>query len=90
MKEAIKDADETPTVSKIVQDWLKDHGFDGLCAPGCGCNASLPCDSNPSFCKPAYKIICPGHDKCPGEGCELGDENIGGECFSERRLAVRS
>ena len=45
----------------IIIEWLKDHGFDGLCMPDeeweCGCQITdlAPCNSGPCLCQPGKK-----------------------------------
>jgi len=42
---------------RIVSDWLKENGYDGLCnAEGCGCQlcAFMPCDEPKDDCEPGY------------------------------------
>jgi hypothetical protein len=49
-------------VLAIVTDYLKAHGFDGLCCDGCGCEVDrlLPCGSTCQDCRPAYKCATCG------------------------------
>jgi len=46
------------TVKEILQKWLKEHGYDGLCWNGCGCRNDdlIPCEDDPSLCKPGKEI----------------------------------
>ena len=50
------------TVHEILVDWLRKHGYDGLCNPEIECGCTLddlqPCDSFMLNCKPAYKGPC--------------------------------
>lgn len=51
------------TVIKIVSEYLKTNGFDGLVQPmaECGCLVGdlAPCCDNISQCKPGYKVEDP-------------------------------
>lgn len=44
------------TVFDIVVDYLKRHGYDGLCNEECGCPLEMlgPCDGIQESCQPAY------------------------------------
>lgn len=54
------------TVSEIVKEYLKAHGYDGLYCPGeCACDIDdlmMCCDTlgggDPSPCLPGYKTAC--------------------------------
>jgi hypothetical protein len=41
----------------IVVEWLKEHGYDGLCNYGCGCGIDdiSPAECLNDSCVPAYK-----------------------------------
>ena len=61
-----------PTVREIVETWLREHEYDGLCAENCGCSLGdlMPCDDwgseNVSEC-------IPGHiRKCTNPECLCG------------------
>ena len=68
----------------IIQDWLRDHGYDGLCEPDSECGCSIdelaPCCCTIQDCVPAYRVACPEHgasfstvkDTCPY--CAKGEE----------------
>jgi len=47
------------TVKEIVEEWLKEHGYDGLCNPdaecGCALDDLIPCEGACDLCQPAYK-----------------------------------
>lgn len=45
------------TVRQILEEWLKAHGYDGLCTTGCGCRIGdlMACDECPDNCEPGYK-----------------------------------
>jgi hypothetical protein len=61
-------------VTEIVEKYLTDNGYDGLCDIGeeCGCHIGdlFPCDYNPFQCQPGHKavneagktVIIPGKD----------------------------
>ncbi|WP_292992517.1 hypothetical protein [Nitrosomonas sp.] len=55
-----------PTVIEILKQHLVDNEFDGLVNgyAECGCDVSdlVPCDSNFSECKPAYKYRDPSNE----------------------------
>ena len=47
------------TLRELTEEWLKEHGFDGLCNPDleCGCKLGdlMPCtDPWPEECEPGY------------------------------------
>jgi hypothetical protein len=46
-------------VKEIIEEWLKVHGYDGLCCENCGCIIGdlMPCGSDQSECKPGWKCI---------------------------------
>lgn len=50
------------TAVKIVEDYLKSHGYDGLCCPDAGCGCRLgdlaPCCDGMDNCTPGYLIEC--------------------------------
>ncbi len=45
-----------PTLKTIVADYLRAHGYDGLCRMDCGCALDdlMPCDIVCDHCRPAY------------------------------------
>lgn len=58
-------------VIEILKGWLGAHGFSGLVREDfeCGCEAEdlIPCEGDPSNCKPGYKVACtPDCDHDPG------------------------
>ena len=58
--------DEAVTVKKIVEDWLRQHGFPGLWdGEDCGCAGDdlFNCQSPSDQCQPGYRIPC----TCGGE-----------------------
>jgi hypothetical protein len=66
------------TVRDIMTEWLRDHGYDGLCGEGCGCTLDnlMICDCEDALrCVPGYKILCPpDHATCPIRGtCDMDD-----------------
>lgn len=67
------DENERITTSDIVRNYIKEHGFDGLCNPGleCGCLLSdlVPCGDGIGDCQPGYKN---------------GDEDGNVGCFLEK------
>ena len=64
------------TVKDIVEKYLRENGFDGLCGDDCGCGLEdglAPCDFCNIFeCGPAYLGWCDGkpseddEHECPG------------------------
>jgi hypothetical protein len=46
------------TVIDIIEDWLREHGYDGLCDPDAECGCSIdhvcPCCENCINCQPGY------------------------------------
>lgn len=69
-------------VTELLTAWLKEHGYDGLCRDGCGCDVDnlAPCGEYCGYCVPAYKRTCPGHDKCAiNADCE--DLSAGDTCY---------
>ncbi len=75
-------------VYQIVVDYLKTHGYDGLCSQSCGCGIDnlMPCESDiVAGCKPAVKTKCtpdhcPNPDECPG----YGDSDKNRTCYRPR------
>jgi len=64
------------SVKEILESYLKEHGFDGLYAPGgeCACLIGdlVPCDANCFDCEAGYKAPCPGPESCTaGGGCDF-------------------
>jgi hypothetical protein len=64
-----------PTVAEIVEAYLKEHDFDGLCTQDCdGCKMGdlLPCVHGGAKCVPGYHVDC---KKCPErETCDTYQE----------------
>jgi len=50
-------------LSDIVREWLRDHGFDGLCncAAECGCRLDdlMPCEEPGPDCEAGYDVDPP-------------------------------
>ena len=65
----------------IIIEWLKEHGFDGLCMPDeeCGCQIDdlVPCDSSPCLCQPGKKRMRDDGDWVieTSEGRDLREED---------------
>jgi len=76
---------EEITVKSIVEQWLKDHGYDGLCTDHCGCLVGdlMPCGDDGTLsiiCRPGYKCRgkCRECEKYMDECEACGDENAWG------------
>jgi hypothetical protein len=55
------------TAREIIAEYLKAHGYDGLCTHDCGCGLDdfICCSDDFSDCVPAYKSTCSGRcDRC--------------------------
>lgn len=54
-----------PSVIAIVNEYLDDNGYDGLCNQNgeCACekHALSPANCISGECFPGYKVECPGH-----------------------------
>lgn len=64
------------TVASIVKEWLKSHGYDGLCYKadcGCGLDGLMPCGDDCSCCEPAYEHIVTGQEDDVSVEAEVGD-----------------
>lgn len=74
-------------VKDILKKWLKDNGYDGLCARECGCGLRefMPCSCDGiQDCRPAYFAPCSRQRR---RTCELGGDcpsYIVG-CYSPRK-----
>ena len=77
-------SEEKMTVKEIIEKYLKDNKFDGLCNDECGCgngpDCIAPCDL-PLDCEPAYRHVC-GENK-PAD-CDMR-EDCYGECYKLTR-----
>jgi len=75
------------TLREIIENHLKDNEYDGLCGDECGCEIGelFPCeDPDMDVCKPGYKTVCPGEDKCPiGQGCTIPHK--GNMCMTTKK-----
>ena len=63
-------------VEEIIQKYLRDNMFDGLCCEDCGCGIDdlVPCDANFLECEPAYYNDCA---TCAiAEKCEEKDSDV--------------
>ena len=59
----------------IVADWLREHGYDGLCGDGCGCGVDdlmpcVQCETPIVDCKPGYRCDKERKARCEAEGVE--------------------
>lgn len=59
----------TPSVIEIIQEYLKAHGFDGLCNDDCGCGARdlSPGNCLTDDCQAAYEVPC----DCGDHDCHM-------------------
>jgi hypothetical protein len=57
LEASIKQTAKKTTVLEIVTDYLREHGYDGLCGDECGCGLDnfCLCGSLGMDCEPAYK-----------------------------------
>jgi hypothetical protein len=50
------------TTREMIAEWLRAHGYDGLCCDECGCLVDniAPCElwGNAFECKPGYRCPC--------------------------------
>ena len=63
------------TVKSIIEDYLREHGFDGLFNPGeCSCRMDdlFLCETAQTDCMPGYLMPCPGGDECDCEDMHIG------------------
>lgn len=74
------------TVLKIVTEYLKANGYDGLYSIDgeCGCKIGdlAPCGQMPTDCKAGFERPCPGFPQSQDEtdefgGCDCGSWHIG-------------
>ena len=59
-----------PSVREILDQWLTEHGYDGLYTEDCGCEVGdlAPCSEQYSFgCRAGHKVPC-DPETCPAEG----------------------
>lgn len=58
-------------IQEIVEQWLRDNGYDGLFSPTCcGCKIGddfMPC-IQPGTCEAGYERPCPGPEDCEADG----------------------
>jgi hypothetical protein len=77
--------DERITIKRIVEDYLKANGFDGLSREDCGCGIEdlFPCEDVPYDCHPAYRHKTDADGRC--RDCPLSDDDClfegGGNVF---------
>jgi hypothetical protein len=75
------------TVKEIIIDYIKQHGFDGLCDLECGCGLDdfAPCGDVRDTCEPAYKRTREECAKCE-QDCYLKEEDYNAfYCTKERK-----
>jgi len=75
------------TVLEIVEKYLRDNGYDGLCSDDCGCDledlASCGGESLAN-CEPGYKSPCPGPEDCEHFDPAIPHDHIGAEKPKEK------
>jgi hypothetical protein len=75
-------SDKPLLVHQIIAEGIRRAGAEGLCNPDleCGCELDdlIPCCSDPSLCRVAWKRVC--------EGC--GDSFMVGDPNSEAKLCL--
>ncbi len=75
-------------IKEIVEDWLTDKVFDGLCYEECGCGLGdlFACDDVNDKCVAAFVRKCKG-ETCPdhSDECEI---SVGGDCYYPAEEAV--
>jgi len=87
-----------PTVENILRDWLKQHGYDGLCDldAECGCSLDnfIPCGEVQMDCEAGYKgpvgergEFFIGQEK-PGKAKEMTKFKVGEEVIAKIRTRV--
>jgi hypothetical protein len=61
------------TIREIIVEYLRQHGYDGLCKDSCGCGLDdlAPCGGDPMDCQPAHKR------KCDCENCDSACDAAG-------------
>jgi len=59
-------------IQEIVEQWLRDNGYDGLFSPTyCACAIGddfMPCGEPGNDCEAGYKTACPGPEDCEADG----------------------
>jgi hypothetical protein len=93
------------TAIEIIEKYLEENGFDGLCGGDydpCGCIRGdlAPCDYGGNDCVPAYQYEpiedaetnCPDYSKCEAEhsGCLYNYDADFILCAEDRQCACRS
>lgn len=68
---------EPKDLQELTADWLKSHGYDGLCAPNeaCGCGVAnlMPCAEPYPGCIPAYQDVVREGDGDVDPWADVGD-----------------
>ena len=70
----------TKAVIEIVEEYLQEHGYDGLFFPGeCACEVGdlAPCGEYIGGCRVGYKAVCPEDEQC--DACAEGSWHIQAE-----------
>ena len=77
---------EPLTVHDIVVDYLREHGYAGLCSDDCGCGVDdlVLCGSYSNECSPAYRNDCDtcAHQNSDASSCICDDGPTGDGCYS--------
>ena len=64
-------------LQQIVGEYLREHGYDGLCTDDCGCSIDDLglCEESMSNCVPAYKHVNANCEDCGIECDSAGEKN---------------
>jgi hypothetical protein len=73
------------TVREIIENYLKENGYDGLCSDECGCQIGdlCPCESYMFNCVPGYLHKC--DENCDHEFAYITDWHISTEKSKESK-----
>lgn len=74
----------TLSVKAILERWLKNRGYQGLCTDECGCDLYdlFPCgECQGGKCRAAYRFDC---ERCDRRNCDKRNDDFG-VLFSEEK-----